>query len=307
MYSKIRSAVESHFGLTLIVAFACGLFVPGADQLPSILVPYFLAGVIFMSCAKLTLEDLKAIELKSVFGLYVLRFCVFPFVVFGAMGVIYPEFRYAFFLMALLPCGVTLPAVTAILGGNAALGLGATTITSLLAPLSIPLAFSLISDIEMELDTVAMAKTLALIIFLPISFYFLAFRRWAAGKRFVQDNSSFFAVVQIGIVATIIIGSERDFILENWVFVVFAFMSGLVLYASFYALGWFMSPRENMVNRISYTLITGNNNIALGISLAFLYFPAREISVLVACEVSWIMALSLFQFFIKWKGRNERV
>ena len=51
--------------------------------------------------------------------------------------------------------------------------------------------------------------------------------------------------------------------------------------------------------RVSYGVICGSNNLALGVSLAFLYLPARDTVIFASWEVAWLGSMVLFQLYLK--------
>ncbi len=299
MFSTIRSFIERHFGLLLITAFIFGLFVPGAENVPKEAILILLATIILFSCSKIKIEDFKAFRLRDILGFYILRFIIFPVIVFYIAGALIPDYRYALLLLALLPCGATLPAMLGILGGNTALGLSAVTVTGLMAPFTITLGFYIFSDVSMDLDIQDMFYKLVLMIFCPAILYFGFLRMIKPVKIKMRENASMMGVLLICVVIVIVVSYEREkFFMEPMMFLE-AVVIGFVAYFSFYAMGWILFKNADHPSRISYALMSGNNNIALGISLAALYFPQKEAFILVAWEILWIMGVTLFQLYLK--------
>jgi BASS family bile acid:Na+ symporter len=277
-------------------ALLCGLFVPGIEALPKEAVPYIMAVIIFFAASKIKQEDFKSIHVQDIALIYALRFLVLPCLAFFVLDAVLPAYKYAVFLLLLLPTGATLPAVTSILGGNPMVALSFLTLTSLSAPFVIPAFYGAFSGATLTLDPVSMFKTLAFIIFLPIGLYILLMKTWKKGLAPVRDNASFMAVTLICLVGMIIVASQREVILSDLAFLLQAFGVGLVVYLALYAAGWLAFAHKNLRERVSYALACGNNNIAIGISLAFLYLPEQETITLVMWELSWISALALCQY-----------
>jgi BASS family bile acid:Na+ symporter len=202
-------------------------------------------------------------------------------------------------MLLLLPCGATLPAVAAILGGNPVLGLSGTTITSLLAPFAIPFAFAVFSGTDIDIDIMGMFYTLAAIVFLPVGLYGLV-KRYGPRRvtGIIQANTSFYSIVTICVVIITIVAAQRDFFLSDLGFLVEASVLGTVVYAAMYLGGWFLAYKMARRERIAMALMCGVNNTAIGISLAFLYFPPRETLMLLLWEISWLLGLAVFQFYL---------
>ncbi len=135
MLAAIRTIIESHFGIFLLLAFVLGLTVPGVQDTPKNVILFLQAAIILFACSKIKLADFQGFRPKEIAGFYVLRFILLPVAMYFMAAWTVPEYKYALLLLGLMPCGATLPAMMGILGGNPALGLTATTISGLLAPL----------------------------------------------------------------------------------------------------------------------------------------------------------------------------
>lgn len=300
----MRPFIERHFSLFLLVAFAIGLFVPDLSFIPKEIVPIILAAIIFVSCSKIKLEDFKQFRAHEVAGFVVLRFVMLPVLVFYLAQAIVPEYKYVLLMFALLPCGVTLSTMMGIVGGSAALGLTATTLTSFIAPFSIPIAFQFLSTHAIEVDTLGMFKTLVFMIVFPVVLYFGFVRRFEKVKVSMRENSSVLSCFLICMNVIIVVSYQQDKFFEHFDFLFFTLLLGAVAYVALYFLGWFFLPKGTKKQKISYALMSGNNNINLGISLAVLFMPSFEALVLVLWELSWILSLVVFQIFVRRYDRD---
>lgn len=297
--AKVRAVIESHFGLFLLAAFALGLAVPGVQDTPKNVILILQAAIILFACSKIRLADFQGFRPREIAGFYILRFILLPVAMFFAAVWTVPEYKYALLLLGLMPCGATLPAMMGILGGNPALGLTATTVSGLLAPFVVFVMFALFSTLDLQLDLWGMFQTLFFVIFCPVIVYFGMLRRFGPLKLAMRENASMMAILLIFGVIMIVVAYQRDRFFTEPVFFIQAFAVGAVAYFIYYALGWFVFARHDRRTRISYALMGGNNNIALAISLAALYFPAREMFILVVWEILWIIGVTLFQLFVK--------
>ncbi len=304
MWARVRDLVGHHVGLAIILGCSLGFLSDAGQTIPNIVVPVLLGIIIFFSCAKITHDDIVHISLRDVFGFYLLRFVALPVAVFYLASFLLPDYRFALLILLLLPCGATLPALMTVFGGNTTLGLGITVLTSFAVPFVLPLIFGFLSGTEIAVDIWGMFKMLALVIFVPVCAFFAGEKIAPAIKEPLRQNASFVAVSLISLVAFIIISSQRHFILGNIAFSVEALCVGFIAYMLLYGLGWVIFIRKTQTVKVSYALISGVNNIALGLSLAYLYLPEAETSILIIWELAWIFGLSGFQFiFFK---RNKR-
>lgn len=306
IWGRARPFIEHHFGLFLVGAFVIGLFVPWVENTPKTAMPCILALIIFISCAKIKVADFKEFRARDVAGIVVVRFLFFPFIMYELGSAFVPEYRYALLMLGLLPCGATLTAVMGIVGGSAALGLSATTLTSMLTPFSIPLAFSLVSDMGVEVDLWGMFRTLAFMIFLPVGLYFGVFRKFEKPKLVMRENASALSCLLICCGIIIVVSYQQDMFFNDPALVAKTMIIGVIAYAVFYILGWFFFRRGDFTKKLSYALMSGNNNINLGISLAVLFMPAFESAVMIIWELNWILGLTAFQIFLRWRRRKNQ-
>lgn len=304
MIDTARRWVEGHFGLLLMSGLLGGLFLPMDLTWAAGAVPVLLAIIIYFSCFKITWDDLGSVQPVHMAAFYVVRFFLLPVLAFYAAGVFLPEYKFALLLLLLIPSGVTLPAVTAIIGGNPVMALGMLALSSVLAPFIIPAAFAVLSGAEMQVDSMGMLWTLTKIVFLPAALYALSARAAPRIVKPMSQHASAVAVILISVIALIIVSNYRQDMLADIPFLLQASVIGAVVYGGLYIGGWHIFKKLDRRAHISYALMSGNNNIALGISLAFLYLPVREIAILVIWELSWLSGLAAFQYFLS-KRKQE--
>lgn len=297
--TQIRTFIEAHFGALLLLAFVLGLTVPALENTPKNVILVLQATIILFACSKIRLADFSDFRARDVAGFYILRFILLPVLMFYAAVLFAPEYKYALLLLGTMPCGATLPAMMNILGGNPALGLTATTLSGLLSPFVVSAIFAAVSTMGLQLDILGMFQTLFIVIFCPVLVYFGLLRRIEPLKLTMRTNASMMAIILIFGVIMIVVAYQRERFFQEPEFFIEAFIIGAIAYFIYYALGWILFRRRNLSTRISYSLMGGNNNIALGISLAALYFPEKEMFILVVWEILWIMGVTLFQLYVK--------
>lgn len=295
----IRPFVEHHFSMFLLGAFFVGLVVPDISFIPKEVVPSILAVIILVSCSKIKLEDFKQFRARDVAGFVVVRFVIIPVMLFAFTQAMMPTYTLSVLMLSLLPCGATLAAVMSVVGGSAGLGLTATTLTSLLAPVSIPVAFAFLSGVNVEIDILGMFITLVLTVICPVVVYFGCIRRFERVKLSLRRNSSALSCLLICVNVVIVVSYQQDKFFENFGFLLQTLMVGGGAYLFFFVVGWFFFMRGSKTQKVSYALMSGNNNINLGISLAVLFLPDFESMVLVLWELNWILGLLCFQLFVR--------
>lgn len=298
MWHTIRSFLESHFSLLMGLGLVGGLLTPVPGMLPDYVPPAILAVMMGFSYSKIKLADIMKIRIREILGFYVFRFLLIPFLGYAFFKFALPDYSYAVLLLLLLPVAVSGAALAALLGGNVALALAATVLSSLIAPFLIPLVFELV-EYRVEFDTVSMFLTLGAIVFIPALVYFGGIRWFAGPKKIVQDNASLASVVLFGLFILVVVSRLRDEILADPAALIAPFLILGAVFAFMYALGWIVFLRADRETRIAYTIFSGANNMGLGVSIALLYFTAEDNLRIIICEFLWVIALGGFQFFLK--------
>lgn len=303
----IRSWLESNLVLTLVLSFIFVMFVPEVKGfLPTEAVTYLLASVVLLACSRIHRDELKQIRFLRAVHFYWTRFLVLPIVVYGFFYFIYPPFKEAALLLALIPSGTSCPAFVSMLRGNVSMGLGGVVLSSLLAPLLIPTFFELSGYQGVEIDTLGMFYKLCIMILLPIIVYFLFVRRIELVKLALRANASAYSVVMINIVFACVIAQQKEVFFEQPMFVLIAFVCSWFVFFIMYGFGWAFGARSTSANRISFALISGANNMALAIALGTLLFPDIVSQYMVVAEVNWILFLPLFKSFLHHSGYVEK-
>lgn len=300
MSFSFRNYIVQNFNIVLIVSLLLGLFLPYVDALPSTLVIVFLAIIIFFSCAKITVQDVRDIKAKEVVYFYVLRFIVFPLLGYAAALTLIPDFAVAILLFLLMPVGVSAPAFTAALGGNTAITLVILIVSSLLTPFMVPTIFATVVDTEISIDIQAIFVTLLLAVLVPIFCYSAIAKKKPATTVWIKDNSSFVSVSLISLAMVLVIAKNRDLFLQDTWLVLMSLLILCLVFFAMYCVGYFsffVSKSES--KRIGYGLSSGVNNNVLGISLALLFFPPEVTVFMVVSELPWALSVPLFNHFVK--------
>ncbi len=299
-FPQTRTFTENNFAALMIVALFVGLAMPVFGRVPDVTPAVILACMMFFSYAKISFEDLKQVKIFTVTGFVLFRFIAFPLGLYWLCLQIFPAYAMTVLLLGLLPGAVMAAALGAILKGNATLGLAGTVISSAIAPFSIPFIFETFGY-RMEISALDMFITLSNIIFLPGLVYFALIKLLPRTENLIKRNASFWTVTGFLVFILVVVGRLGGTMLQD---PVQALISAAILagfYASFYVLGWVMFARQNHADRIGYTLVSGCNNIGLGLSLAILYFPLQDQFYVIVSEFLWVFLIGGMQLFLKLK------
>ena len=291
----MKQWVVGNFSIVLFLSVVCGLIVPWIDQLPRVTGLALVSGVIFFSCPKISLEELKSLRIRTALSFYVLRFLVLPIPLYFAAHAIIPEYAVGVLLVALAPVGVTSTVIAALMNANPSWALSATVIANVLVVFTMPLYVFYLSGDVIETSMFQLFLTLAVGIFLPVLLYFGGFAKFEKARNWVTREGSFYAIVLTFIQNVFVISLIREFIFNNVQSVFLLLLVCLLLYAIFYAAGWIFAVRMEQKERTSYMICSGVNNIALSIGVAVLYFPAATILLTVIGEIAWNFAVIAFK------------
>lgn len=309
MIHSIRHFIETRLGIVMGIAFLAGLFVPRLELISGAIVPWLIAVIIFLSCTKIHIDDIRQVRFKEALLFYILRFLLLPFGLYGLALYIVPSLSSAILLVALLPVGSMVPTLSGICGGNVALAMGLTIISSLAAPFTIPFAFAFVGGADIRLDIWAMFISLALTIFVPVLVYFMVVRKVEPLKIILRRNSSAASILLISLAIIIVVAKKRDVFLGGGELLLENIIIQFVLFGLFYLLAWFyghigrrffVTNLDGAANRrvITFILASGAMNIALGISLGFQFFSPEVVAFIVLGEIPWILILAFYRKII---------
>lgn len=305
-FSTVRCWAENNFNWILLSAFFFGLVVPGLEHVHKDFVVYGTGLVIFLACSRLSLKEMESVDLFNIAGFSFLRFMALPFVAYGAVSLLYPDLAIGAFLLMLMPAGVTITVLAAVTGGNVALGLALTLVSSLLAPPVVTSAFAMLGYM-VEIDLVGMFQTLCIIVFLPIALYFLVVRRIEPLKAPIRENSKFISIVMMVAMTSVIVAQTKEVFFEDPLVLLDSVLVLSGLFALSYAAGWFLSFRSALPERITYAYGSGAMNNNLGIALAYVYFDEKIALFMVLSEIVWVVAMSFFQTWLKRRKKTLAV
>ena len=283
----MRHFIESHFGLILLLSVAVGLVAPlshMSDDAASVA----LAMLTYASCFKLRDGGFADISWREVAWFYVARYILLPVILFAIAHVIIPKYALGVFLLALVPAAVSSPAFAHMFGGSVPPAFAIVIVSTLLAPFLIPLQFYWASEVAMNISPMAMFRTLAFCIFLPMALYF-ATRSFARWGNVMYDNVKFISIVLVAFVIALVIAKQRAVILADVAGLWLPFAASLACYAIFIVSGAWLGRKQPRGVQTSYVVCSGFNNVALGVSLALLHFPPDIILLVAVSEIAWAM------------------
>lgn len=281
--------LEGNFGLLLLAAFPLGLFMPISGSGIEVVVATLVSVLIFISCFKTEVAQLKEIKPRHLVIFWLLRFVIMGLPVYVCYQQISQDLALTVLLLTLMPAGVASPALSAILGGNTSLAFAVVIFSHLMCPLTVPLAFGLVADQAVQISVIELFYSLSLLVFVPITVH-LPLRR-TAFDRWLEPLNSGLSVLIVVVLVVLVTAMQRSFFLENTDKVFFGLVTLTSLYMLFYLLTLFASRRTGRENRLAYMLCSGANNNALAISVAALYFSPTVAALTVLSEIPWVLGV----------------
>lgn len=283
----IRHLIESNFSLVLILSCLAGLALP-IGHVPDDAASVALAMLTYASCFKLKDGGFRDIVWKDIARFYCLRYLILPVVLFGIAHVILPTYALGVFLLALVPSAVSSPAFAHMFGGRVPPAFAIVIVSTLLAPFLIPLQFAWASDVAMDISPLGLFRTLAFCIFLPMCLYF-ATRRMQRWGHVMYMNVKLISIVLVAFVIALVIAKQREMILADVSALALPFLACMGCYCIFVACAWWLGRNKDYGTKITYAVCSAFNNVALGVSLALIHFPAKIILFIAVSEIGWAL------------------
>lgn len=137
------SLLGRHFWITAYAMLAAGLWLPGDYGGLRPVVPVFLGGILYFTCLKISLAEIRAAMrwqvLARVAALAPVRLVALPIACWATIAGLSPAWAAGVLLVAASPSGFSSVAFTDLYGGSRMFALLLVLVTSLLCPLTIPL------------------------------------------------------------------------------------------------------------------------------------------------------------------------
>lgn len=299
----MRKFIENQVGLVIFLGALLGFMVPGLSSIPSGYLLLIVASVIYLSCYNIKGLDYKSLSVGQIARFYVLRYLVLPFLTFYIVAILNKELAISITLLFLLPAGVSSPALSNIYGGNVALGLVLCLLTHALCPLLIPFVSQYTAGTLLSIDIAAMFLTLLITIVSPVLAFILT-RKIRPVYKFCTNYNKLASVLLISAIGFAVIGMQKQMFLEKLPELpVLVLLTSLGM-GSLFVYAWNIERQRPQRDRITYTIVSGFNNTALGVGVALLYFPPQTAFFVLVAEVPWCIAPIFFTLFIKRLNRS---
>lgn len=287
----------------MISGIIIGLIWPqGGKQL----VPYLellLMTMLFLVFLKIdlmqVLHNIK--NIKLMLYLVVMSLLVIPAIVYALAQLFDQNLAIGLLLLTAMPAGTASPALTDILKGNNAMAMSLTIVSSLLAPFTVPVLFTLFKFSNIEVDGGGMFKTLAVIVFVPMV---CSQMLKCVNKEKVKQVDFSFSAINIILIFFIVyaaIGYQSDVILSNYSRLLGQLVGLYIVFVGLHGAGYYMVYKMDRKTRVAVAITHTYMNNSIAIILAAAFFHPSVLILAVLSELPWNTLLPVFKLFLRWQ------
>ncbi|MEZ4773333.1 MAG: bile acid:sodium symporter [Bacteroidia bacterium] len=286
---RIISIIVKYFWVVMLAGLVAGLLWPVYSQS---LMPLLEPVLIFL----LFLVFLKTDFLEILSGISNFRLMAYisvMFLIVMPVGVFYmakpfdPQLAAGFLLLTAMPSGTATPALTDLMKGNVGLSMSVAIITSLLAPVTVPLLMWVCLGAEVELNPFDLFRKLGFLVCLPLVMAAVVKRISPALITKTKPWYSFVNVVIFGVFVYATVGSQQAAILKNPLDLVGQVVALYILFGFLhlagYLMGWKLAPRD----RLTITISRAYMNNGMAIVLAARFFDPAVLILMILSEFPW--------------------
>ncbi|EKD48156.1 MAG: transporter of the bile acid:Na+ symporter family protein [uncultured bacterium] len=296
-------SIEKHFFLILTLALASGLFLPQAGDMLVPAIKPLLMMILLLTSLKIDFKSIFSYLKKPLLSTYifVLIMLIIPTIVFLITNQIDQTLAIGLLLMTATPPAMASPVLTEIFKGNSALSLTTLITCSLLSPLTMPFLFKILTSQSIELDSLEMAKTLAIMIFTPIILAEII-KKIQSAKPTIEKVKKYVSGINIiimSILGYIGIAIQSDTLLNNPLSIIKQLIALTILFAVMHVIGYmigFWRPREDKI-----AIATSNTymNSSLAFVIAVEFFPPEIVLISIVSQLTWNLFPGIFKQILR--------
>jgi len=295
--AKFIQFLDKYFGVFLITGLIMGLINPFYSSILMPMLKPFLMVTLFLVFLKtdVALVFQKMKNYRQVIFFTFIYMIAIPVLFFLAIQPFNRELAVGILLLTAMPAGTASPALTDIAKGNTALSTSIVIITSVIAPVTVPLLFWGLMIGDLSVNSWFIFRDLALLIFLPMAASQLI-KRYFPG--IIIKSSHLFTSINVLLLAVMvyaIIGSQRDTILNNPVKILWQTGLLYIVFILLHLIGFFMGYKEDRKGKIATAIGAAYMNNAMAIVLAAIYFSPSILVLMVLSEIPWNTMLVPFR------------
>lgn len=293
----MKTWIENNFAIVLLLGGVIGFFVPSmGDEVNNKIIVFLIGALVYFACPSIKRADLLDVDIFQV-GLFTLiRFAIFPIVLFYLATMFIPNYAIGILLLSLMPSAMAVASLCMISGGKTALGISLTIIASILTPVLVPSVFAFLGH-QVEVNEIGLFVTLVLVLFVPFIVYFYGTSRLQKHKKWVADFGKMASILTMAFLLLIILSSYKEQFLDNLDLLLKGGFIMFGLFFLFYLFGFVFSYFVPKDQRSTYILSSGAINNGLAIGLSFIYFSPETTFFIVISEIVWCLYVAAAQWY----------
>lgn len=304
---KISLFIEKYFWVFFIVGLVMGLIAPVYNDFLMTLLKPFLMVMLFLIFLKTDVTQIiKNIKnYRQMTFLTLSYMIVVPLFFFFAINIFDTTLAIGVLLLISMPPAVASPALTDIVKGDVPLSTSIVIITSLIAPLTVPLLFWMIQFEGLSVNPWWLLKDLSLIIVIPVIASQIVKKH---SSQFIAKKSYILTSVNILILSLMVyiaMGSQRDVILNDLSSILWDTFVLYIVFILLHFIGHLMGYKENLRGKIAITIGSAYKNNGMAIVLAALYFEPAVLVLMVLSELPWNTLLIPYRKVIQYQQRDN--
>jgi len=220
---------------------------------------------------------------------------IIPIFFFFSISIFNPDLAIGILLLTAMPAGVSTPALTDIVKGNVPLSMSLTIVSQMISPFTVPLLFWLINLHGHSVDKLLMLKDMAIIVFLPMIISQLIKKYFPLTIKKTQHLFTSLNVLLLFAFVYLAISSQRNYILENPVGMVWKIAVLYIVFILLHLIGYMICFKQKKENRIAVAIGAAYMNNGMAIVLATSYFKPEVLVLMVLSELPWNTLLAPFK------------
>ena len=310
MVRKLGSFITKNFILLIIVGFLAGILFEGLTR---VFFPYLMVavlGVMYLSFLKMDVDIMKAEfsnwQRQSI--LCIGSLMVVPCVIFYAFQYISevfnlgPSYSVGALLLFAAPTAALSTTLTLMVNGLFERTLLAMILTSLLAPLTLPLVLYLTLGNVADLNLFEIMKTLCFMIVIPFCLAFITRKFLKPSREKVDMVVAPLSVILLIIIELASLHGLREQIIEKFSEILLIGFLGQVVFFMTFIIGWNSERGASSSVKITNSIIFtwGNLGLAIGIGNQFFRESMPEVPLfLTVMVIPWYCSIILVKKFAK--------
>lgn len=286
----------------MIAGIAFGLVFPVYnDFFMSILKPVLML-MMFLVFLKIDLiKILQEIrQFKLMLYLVLMFLFIIPAAIYNFVKIFDENLALGLLLLTTMPAAISSSALTDLIKGNIALSASITVLTSLIAPFSVPLVFSLLTTNQnVNINYLEMFQTIFLLIFIPMLLSQIAKRFFLETINKIKPTFSALNVLALFILVYATIGSQKEFIINNPLEIIQKIIILYVVFIILHIMGYLLAFGRNKQDKIAITVSRAYMNNGMAVVLAASFFQPSILILMILSEIPWNTLLFPFQKALK--------